>query len=305
MNFDMNVLSVKKKAMVLKALLKGMSMRATADLCDVNLRTIHKLLEDAGKACVAYHDQHVRDIHARYIECDEIWSFCYAKRKNVPKAKAAPAYAGDVWTWTALDRESKLIVSWVMGGRDAEWALIFMDDLRSRLASRVQLTTDGHRAYLEAVEGAFGGDVDYAQLLKIYGEPKGATDQERKYSSGECCGTKKFVIEGEPDTAMISTSFVERHNLTMRMQMRRFTRLTNAFSKKLENHGHHLALYFMYYNFCRIHQTVRVTPAMQAGLSDHVWSMEDLVEMVNATMPAPGPRGPYKKMVKYQEAISK
>ena len=259
-------------------------------------RTVHKLLADAGTACYTYHNDHVREIIAQHVQCDEIWSFCYAKKKNVETATAAPGYAGDVWTWTAIDRDSKLIISWMMGERDAEAGLAFMDDLRARLANRVQLTTDGHRAYFDAVEGAFGGDVDYAQLVKLYGESNDVGPQ-RRYSPGVCNGAKKKVIEGNPDRAMISTSHVERHNLTMRMSMRRFTRLTNAFSKKIENHGHQLALYFMFYNFVRVHTSLRVTPAMYAGLTDCVWSMSDIVGLIDAAKPATKKRGPYKKRI--------
>jgi IS1 family transposase len=202
-----------------------------------------------------------------------------------------------VWTWTGLDSESKLMVSWLVGGRDSDYAIEFMDDLRSRLENRVQLTTDGHKAYLEAVEGAFGGDVDYAQLVKLYGEPTGGNGHERKYSPSECTGTRKRRVEGNPDPNHVSTSHVERHNLTMRMQMRRFTRLTNAFSKKVENHCHALALYFVWYNFCRIHKSLRVTPAMAAGVTNELRDMEWIAEMVEAAAPKPGPRGPYKKLV--------
>ncbi len=210
-------------------------------------------------------------------------------------AKAAPEDAGDTWTWTAIDSESKLIVSYMVGGRDSENAMAFMDDLRSRLANRVQLTTDGHKPYLEAVEGAFGGDIDYAMLIKHYGTPDGAgKSHERKYSPAECTGTKKVKISGEPEKKLISTSYVERQNLTMRMHMRRFTRLTNAFSKKVENHAHAVALHFMFYNFVRVHQTLRVTPAMQAGITDRLWTIEDIVGLIDEASPAPKKRGPYK-----------
>ena len=269
-------------------------MRSISRVADVSINTVSKLLVEAGEACIALHNEHVRNVKASRIQCDEIWSFCYAKAANVSTAKAAPEEAGDVWTWTALDADTKLIVSYLVGGRDAGYALEFIDDLRQRLANRVQLTTDGHGAYLEAVEKAFGADVDFAQLVKIYGEPTG-TGVERKYSPGECCGTRKWRIEGKPDLAHVSTSYVERQNLTMRMSMRRFTRLTNAFSKKLENHIHALALYFSFYNFCRIHKSLRVTPAMAAGITDRLWSLEDIVTKIDATAPQPKPRGPYKK----------
>jgi len=245
---------------------------------------------------MAYHDQYVRGVKATRVQCDEIWSFTYAKQKNVKAAKAAPANAGDTWTWTALEAESKLIVSYLVGGRDAEYANEFMHDLRSRLRNRVQLTTDGHKAYLEAVEGAFGADVDFAQLVKIYGAPEGMSKPERRYSPGECCGTRQRTVEGAPDPAHISTSYVERQNLTMRMHMRRFTRLTNAFSKKVENHAYAVALHMMYYNFVRIHKTLRITPAMAAGVADRLWEIGDIVALIErAESLLPTKRGPYKK----------
>ncbi|MHA1545458.1 MAG: IS1 family transposase, partial [Alphaproteobacteria bacterium] len=239
---------------------------------------------------------HVRNVKAARIQCDEIWSFCYAKAKNVAKAKAAPAGSGDVWTWTALDSDSKLIVSYELGDRSASTAIEFMDDLRTRLANRVQLTTDGHKAYLEAVEGAFGGDVDFAQLIKLYGDEPNK-GPERKYSPSICTGAKKRRVEGDPDPRHVSTSHVERNNLTMRMGMRRFTRLTNAFSKKLENHFHMLSLYFVHYNFCRMHKTLRMSPAMAAGVSDTLHDMEWLAEMIDATLPKASLRGSYKKRI--------
>jgi IS1 family transposase len=213
------------------------------------------------------------------VQVDEIWSLTYAKQKNVVKAKAAPANAGDTWTWTAIDADNKLMISWLVGGRDGDYAMAFMDDLRSRLANRVQLTSDGHRAYLEAVEGAFGGDVDYAQLVKIYGTPP---EGEKRYSPAECIGAVKTRIEGNPDSKHVSTSYVERSNLTIRMHTRRFTRLTNAFSKKVENHAHAVALHMMYYNFVRIHKTLRMTPAMAAGVTKRLWEMTDVVDVLEA-----------------------
>ncbi|WP_209425380.1 IS1 family transposase [Pararhodobacter sp. SW119] len=291
----MNKLDNKTRTLILRLLCEGNSIRATSRIADVSKNTVNKLLIDAGKACADYHDANVRNVRASLVQCDEIWSFTYAKEKNVAKAKAAPEDAGDTWTWTALDSESKLIVSYLVGGRDSEYATAFMDDLRDRLANRVQLTTDGHKAYLEAVEGAFGADVDYAQLVKLYGEPTGQKGHERKYSPSECTGTKKRLIEGQPVKELVSTSHVERQNLTMRMHMRRFTRLTNAFSKKVENHAHAVALHFMFYNFCRIHQTLRVTPAMASGLTDRLWDIADLVALVEAAEPSPAKRGPYKK----------
>ena len=296
--YGMNKLPMKTRALILNMLCEGPSMRATARLADVSFNTVAKLLIDAGKVCADLHDELVQGVTASRIQCDEVWSFTYAKQKNVATAKAAPEKAGDTWTWTALDSDSKLIVSWLVGGRDGEYAIAFMDDLRSRLANRVQLTTDGHKAYLEAVEGAFGGDVDYAQLIKLYGEPTGQKGHERKYSPSECTGTRKRRVEGNPDPKAVSTSYVERQNLTMRMHMRRFTRLTNGFSKKVENHMHMVALYTMFYNFCRIHKTLRVTPAMEAGLTDRVWDIEDILAITDERAPKPGRPKTYNKISK-------
>ena len=268
-------------------------MRSISRVADVSINTVSKLLVDAGKACAAFHDERARGLRAKRVQVDEIWSFTYAKQKNVPTAKKAPEEAGDTWTWTAIEADTKLILSWLVGGRDGDYALAFMDDLRSRLANRVQLTSDGHRAYLEAVEGAFGGDVDYAQLVKLYGAaPEGPT---RRYSPAECIGARKMRVEGSPDPRHVSTSYAERQNLSMRMHMRRFTRLTNAFSKKVENHMHMVALYTVFYNFVRIHKTLRVTPAMAAGVADRLWSMEDIAELVEAAAPKPGRPATYKK----------
>ena len=293
--FSMNKLSTEARAKILHMLCEGVSIRAITRMQNVGKNTVAKLLVDAGKACAAYHDANVREVKTSRIECDEIWSFTYAKQKNVATAKDAPEGAGDTWTWTAIDRDSKLIVSYLVGGRDAEYAIEFMDDLRARLANRVQLTTDGHRAYLEAVEGAFGGDVDYAQLVKMYGAAPEAF--KGRYSPANVTGIRKRRVEGNPDAAPVSTSAVERQNLTMRMHMRRFTRLTNAFSKKVENHAHAVALHMMYYNFVRIHKTLRVTPAMEAGVSDRLWSIADIAALVDAAEAAQAPkkRGPYKK----------
>ena len=289
----MNKLPAAKRVLILQMLCEGSSMRAISRTADVSINTVSKLLVDAGTACAAFHDEKVRGVKARRVQCDEIWSFTYAKAKNVETAKAAPEEAGDTWTWTALDADSKLIVSWLVGGRDGEYAKAFMDDLAGRLANRVQLTTDGHKAYLEAVEGAFGADVDYAQLVKLYGEaPESA---KGRYSPAECTGTRKEAITGRPDKKHVSTSYVERQNLTMRMHMRRFTRLTNAFSKKFENHMHMVALYTVWYNFVRIHKTLKVTPAMAAGLSPILWSMENVGALIDAAAPKVGKRGPYKK----------
>jgi len=288
----MNKLPLAKRTQILAMLCEGSSMRSISRIADVSINTVGKLLVEAGEACLAIHDETVRNVKASRIQCDEIWSFCYAKQKNVADAKAAPDGAGDVWTWTALDADTKLMVSYFVGDRGGESAMILMDDLRARLSNRVQLTTDGHKAYLEAVEGAFGADVDYAQLVKLYGPTITAPG---RYSPAECIGAKKVRREGNPDIAHVSTSHVERMNLSIRMQNRRFTRLTNGFSKKLDNHIHALALYFAFYNFCRIHKTLRVTPAMAAGITDRLWSLDDIVAKIDAMAPEPKPRGPYKK----------
>ena len=288
----MNKLPAAKRAQVLTMLCEGSSMRSVSRVADVSINTVTKLLEDAGRACAEHHDATVRGVRAKRVQCDEIWAFCYAKEKNVETAKAAPEEAGDVWTWTALEADTKLIVSYLIGGRDAEYANEFMQDVAGRLANRVQLTTDGLKAYLSAVEGAFGADVDYAQLVKLYGEvPEGA---QGRYSPAECTGTKKTRIEGNPQRKHVSTSYVERQNLTMRMSMRRFTRLTNAFSKKAENHAHMVALYTTWYNFVRIHKTLRVAPAMAAGLSDRLWGMEDVVALMDVQEAPSAKRGSYK-----------
>lgn len=289
----MNRLSNDERAHILHLLCEGNSIRAITRLTKASKNTVAKLLIDAGKACAAYHDASVRDVKASRVQVDEIWSFTYSKQKNVASAKAAPDHAGDTWTWTAIDADSKMILSYLVGGRDAEYAMWFMDDLASRLANRVQLTSDGHRAYLEAVEGAFGCDVDYAQLVKMYGSVPGPDN--RRYSPADCTGIKKRAVEGNPDMKHVSTSYVERSNLTMRMHMRRFTRLTNAFSKKVENHAHAVALHMMYYNFVRVHKTLRVSPAMEAGVTDRLWDIADIAMLVEAAGAKPGKRGPYKK----------
>lgn len=268
-------------------------MRSISRVADVSINTVTKLLEQAGEACLALHDETVNNVTAKRVQCDEIWSFCYAKDKNVVTAKDAPKGAGDVWTWTAIDADTKLIVSFFVGDRTARSAHMMMGDLVKRLANRVQLTTDGHKAYFEAVEGAFGGTVDYAQLIKMYGP----TSSAGRYSPAECTGIKKVEVTGNPDVKHVSTSFVERQNLTMRMSMRRFTRLTNGFSKKLDNHIHALALYFVHYNFCPMHKTLRMSPAMAAGVTDRLWSLEDVLARIDVDAPAPKPRGPYKKRV--------
>ena len=274
----MNKLTQAKRVQIIAALVEGNSIRATCRMTGAAKGTVLKLLVDLGKACAAYQDRTLRNLPCKQVQCDEIWSFCYAKEKNVSEEMKGTLGFGDVWTWTAIDADSKLIVSFLVGGRSADYARKFIDDLASRLAHRVQLTTDGYRAYLTAVERAFGGEVDYAMLDKIYNAPpnKGTT----RYSPAECCGTRKIKVQGNPDLRQASTSFVERQNLTMRMSMRRMTRLTNAFSKKIENQAHAVALHFMHYNFARIHQTLRVTPAMEAGVADHVWSLEEVVDLL-------------------------
>ncbi len=271
----MNRLSTQKRSFIVRALVEGTSVRATARLADVSKVTVLKLIADLGYAAYLFHDHRVRGLRVRRLQVDEIWSFVGAKAKNVSPAKEADGW-GDAWTWTAIDADTKLCVSYLVGGRDAGWAHVFMQDCAERIHGRVQITTDGHRAYLEAVENAFGDDCDYAVLQKIYGAP---SDEEiRRYSPARCIGADMKVVSGNPDPKHVSTSFVERQNLTMRMSMRRFTRLTNGFSKSLQNHRCMVALFYAYYNWCRVHQTLRVTPAIEAGLTDHVWSPEELVE---------------------------
>jgi IS1 family transposase len=272
-----NKLPSDKRAQALQMMAEGISLRAIVRLTGVSRTTLIKLLEDAGQAFSDYQDRVLVNLPCKRVQADECWSFCYAKQKNVPTAKAAPQGAGDIWTWVGIDAESKLVASWYVGRRDSEAAMTFMDDLRFRLTNRVQLTSDGLRAYLEAVEGAFGGDVDYAQLVKLYGE---APEGQRRYSPAVCTGAIKMRIEGKPDPKHVSTSFVERNNLNMRMGNRRMTRLTNAFSKKAENHAHMMAIYFMHYNFVRIHQTLKVTPAMAAGVTPKLWEMLDMVKVL-------------------------
>ena len=290
----MNTLPDHKRVLILKCLVEGMSMRAVARIADVSRQTVIKLLVDAGKSCAAYQHETMRDLPCRRLEVDEIWEFVYAKEKNVTRAKSAPREAGDVWTWVAICAETKLVPSWLVGDRTGMTAIEFMDDLRGRLANRVQLSSDGHKAYLEAVEGAFGGDVDYAQVIKLYGRLPGV-DDETRYSPAVCTDIEKRRIEGNPDMALANTSYAERQNLTMRMSMRRFTWLTNAFSKKVENHAHAVALHFMYYNFCRIHQTLRITPAMAAGVTDRLCEVSDIVRLIEAATPKPNRPKTYKK----------
>jgi IS1 family transposase len=279
----MNKLPLAKRAHILELLCEGMSMRSIERVVGCSINTVDKLLCEAGEAALAYHDKAVRGVKSQRIQCDEIWSFVHAKQKNAPTSKrAGDPTIGDCWTWTAIDADSKLLVSYQVGGRDAEYALMLMDDLRGRLANRVQLTTDGHRAYLQAVEEAFGADIDYGMLVKLYGQETSGQGHERKYSPSECVGARKDTITGNPDPKHVSTSYTERANLTMRMSMRRFTRLTNAFSKKLQNHEYMVALYALWYNFVRIHKTLRTSPAMAAGIEKRLWSMEDVVALIDA-----------------------
>src|SRR5437764_4022294 len=292
----MNKLPLAKRAQVLTLLCEGVSMRSIERIVGCSINTVDKLLSEAGEAALAYHDKAVRGVKSQRIQCDEIWSFIHAKAKNAPTSKrAGDPTIGDCWTWTAIDADHKLILSWKVGGRDAEYALALMDDLRGRLANRVQLTTDGHRAYLQAVEEAFGADIDYGMLVKLYGAETHGQGHERKYSPSECIGARKDTITGNPDPKHISTSHTERHNLTMRMSMRRFTRLTNAFSKKVENHCHELAFYFVFHNFVRSHKALgKLTPAMAAGVTDRLWSFEDIAALIDAAEGEPKKRGPYK-----------
>jgi len=277
---SMNRLPLERRAQILGLLVEGNSLRATSRLADVSINTVTKLLLDVAGACEQYQDEKLRGLTSKRIQCDEIWAFVYAKAKNVPADHAGEIGYGDVWTWTAIDADTKLVPSWAVGRRDAFTAHGFILDLADRLAHRVQLTTDGHKVYLEAVEGAFGSEIDYAMLVKMYGaEP---TAEATRYSPAKCIGTVSQRITGNPDPAHVSTSYVERANLTMRMSMRRFTRLTNAFSKKVENHKAAVALHFMWYNFGRIHKTLRVTPAMEAGVSDHVWSLAEIVSLATS-----------------------
>ncbi|MCP4145609.1 MAG: helix-turn-helix domain-containing protein [bacterium] len=288
----MNKLDAKDRARILHMLCKGQSIRSIARVMGMSKNTISKLLIDAGKVCAEYHDENVRNVKSQRIQCDEIWSFTYAKQRNVKTAKSAPEGAGDTWTWTAIDADSKLIISYLVGSRDAEYANAIMQDVGDRLANKVQLTSVEHKAYLEAVEGTFGADVDYAQLVKTFG--KSPESAKGRYSPAERNGIKKRPIEGDPDEKHISASFVERQNLTMRMHMRRFTRLINGFSKKVDNHYYAVALHFMYYNFVRIHTTLKIAPAMAAGVTDRLWEISDIVKLIeDKEKEKKTKRGPY------------
>ncbi len=286
----MNKLPIAKRAQILHLLCEGSSMRATARIADCSLNTVARLMIETGKACSAYQDEHVRGVKAARVQLDEIWSFCFAKQKNVAPDKQGQLGYGDLWTWTAVDADSKLMISWLVGARDGEYAKAFVGDLAGRVTGRIQVTSDGHAAYPDAVDLAFGGEVDFAQLIKVYGN---APQAETRYSPAECVGTRRHAVSGNPDPRHISTSYVERANLSIRMGNRRFTRLTNAHSKKLANHIYMFGLWTMFYNYARINSAHRVSPAMQAGLSDHVWSMDEIAALVKDE--APKTRGPYKK----------
>lgn len=286
----MNSLSISKRAQILSLLVEGNSLRACSRIADVSINTVTKLLVDVGTACADYQDKTLRNLPCKRVQCDEIWSFVGAKQKNVPVEMQGIFGIGDVWTWTAMCADTKIMASWMVGGRDSESAKAFIGDLSGRLANRIQLTTDGNRLYIDAVERAFAGDVDYAMLVKHYNDEH--KSPERKYSPSSFVSADKRRINGDPDLAHVSTSYVERQNLTMRMSMRRFTCLTNAFSKKVDNHMHAVALHFMYYNFGRIHKSLRVTPAMEAGIASHVWTLEEIAALVE--QPVTKKRGPYK-----------
>ncbi|HEY1904159.1 MAG TPA: IS1 family transposase [Terracidiphilus sp.] len=288
---NINSLSQDERIRIVSALVEGNSLRSVSRMTGIARNTITKLLVDLGEACMQYHDTHVRNVRVRRLQCDEIWAYVGAKQKNTSPEKKEIGW-GDVWTWVGLDADTKLIVSYLVGGRGAVWANDFMEDCASHIQGRVQVTTDGHKAYLEAVEGAFGMDVDFATLQKLYGASE---ETEKRYSPAKCIGCESKVVMGNQDPKHISTSYVERQNLTMRMHIRRFTRLTNAFSKKLDNHGYAVALHFMYCNFVRIYQTLRVTPAMEVGLATRPWTIGELVSLVPEQIAAK--RGSYAKRI--------
>ena len=274
--FSMNRLDTKTRAQILHLLVEGNSLRATARITGVSRNTVDKLLRDVGAACLAYQDEHLRNLSCKRIQCDEIWSFVYSKAKNVPQDKQDEFGVGDVWTWVAICADTKLVPCWHVDNRSAKAASAFMHDLADRLSHRVQLTTDGHKAYLDAVDDAFGRNIDYARLIKLYGTTR---EGEKRYSPSKIIGAKCGAVFGNPDMEHVSTSYVERQNLTMRMHMRRFTRLTNAFSKKIENHCHAISRHYMFYNFARVHKSLKMPPAMAAEVADHVWSMEEIAEL--------------------------
>lgn len=288
----MNKLNTKQRTQILHMLVEGNSLRATARMADVSRNTVNKLLCEAGDVCLAYQDEVLRNLTCKRVQCDEIWSFVYSKQKNVPKGMEGEA--GDIWTWTAIDADTKLVPCWHVGNRDSESATLFIDDLASRIKGHVQLTTDGHKPYIKAIKNAFEDDIDYARLIKIYGTKQ---DPENRYSPSKYIESTISVVQGNPDEDHICTSHVERQNLTMRMSMRRFTRLTNGFSKKIENHMHAISLHYMHYNFCRIHKTLRVTPAMEAGIADSVYGLDFIIKLIDDRN-APKKRGPYKKAPK-------
>jgi len=276
----MNILATDKRAQILNCLVEGCSMRSTTRLTGAAKKTVERLLVSAGTACAEYMDKVMRNLPCKILQVDEVWSFTHCKQANVPKHLKDEREIGDTWTWIALDSKSKLIPCFHVGKRDSTDAYAFINDLAGRLANRVHLTSDGHKAYLEAIEGAFGSEIDYAQLIKLYGKSQGPV-MEARYSPPACIGARKKRIIGQPQRGLVSTSHIERQNLTVRMGNRRFTRLTNAFSKKLENHKHAAAIHFMHYNFCRIHTSLRVTPAMEAGITDHVWSLEEIIKLLD------------------------
>ena len=275
---SINKLTSEKRSRVIAALVAGNSIRSTVRMTGVAKNTVVKLLRDVGQVCSEYQDKVMVDLPCKRVHVDEIWSFCYAKQKNVPEEYQGKFGYGDVWTWTAIDADTKLVPTWLVGGRDAGWGKLFIEDLAWRLRNRIQLTSDGHKVYLSAVDHTFGDEVDYVTLVKLYGPDK--KEVQHRYSPSKVTGCQLAVIKGDPDPRHISTSYAERQNLTMRMQMRRFTRLTNGFSKKVENLDHAAALHFMHYNFCRIHRSLKVTPAMEAGVSDHLWTIDDVVALL-------------------------
>lgn len=277
----MNQLPLSTRTQIISLLVEGNSLRAITRITGCSINTVTKLLVNVGAACQEYHNKTVKELQSKRVQCDEIWSFVYAKQKNLPVELKSSSDIGDVWTWVGIDADSKLVVSWLVGDRGQQTANIFMGDIASRINGKFQLSTDGLQTYVQAVEQSFGNDVDYGQVVKTYGVATGENFTERKYSPSTCTGVTKETISGTPKQSDISTSYVERQNLTMRMHMRRFTRLTNAFSKKIENHCYAVALHFMYYNFVKIHKTIRVTPAMEAGLTQDIWSVEDLVRLTD------------------------